>query len=138
MPYCELDQQFLNSVVQRMRQIGDFDDEDVAAAFNHYTKTMIDLAMIHDDVTAFPSKYDPKLIEMVQIYSERLVNMKRTGLYQTQLALKTVMELDTKHTRLGELSYYAAMVIPLRKIALASEMGNVEIFEHLDKIDAYL
>ena len=81
MPYCELDQQFLNSVVQRMRQIGDFDDEDVAAAFHHYTKTMIDLAMIHDDVQAFPGKYDPKLIEMVQIYSPRLVNMKRTGLY---------------------------------------------------------
>merc|ERR1712100_755368 len=44
MPYHELDQQFFNSVVQRMRQIGDFDDEDVAAAFHHYTRTMIDLA----------------------------------------------------------------------------------------------
>ena len=53
----------------------------MAAAFHHYTKTMIDLAMIHDDVQAFPGKYDPKLIEMVQIYSPRLVNMKRTGLY---------------------------------------------------------
>ena len=138
MPYCELDKQFFDSIVQRMRLVGDFDDMDIAAAFNHYTKTMIDLAMIHDDVFKYPSKYDPKLIEMVNLYAPRLANMRRTGLFQKQLVLKAIMELDIKNTRLGEISYYNAMVVPLRKLSLACEMGNVEIYEHLDKINAYL
>ena len=33
MSYYNLDNQFMNSIVQRMREIGDIDDEDIANSF---------------------------------------------------------------------------------------------------------
>jgi hypothetical protein len=33
MPYFNLDNQFINAIVQRMREVGDVDDEDIANSF---------------------------------------------------------------------------------------------------------
>lgn len=49
MAYYNLDYQFISSIVQRMREIGDIDDEDIANAFQNYTQLMLDLAMISED-----------------------------------------------------------------------------------------
>jgi hypothetical protein len=36
------------------------------------------------------------------------------------------------------MSLQQGVIGPLRKMVLSSEMGNVEIYEHLDKLDKYL
>jgi hypothetical protein len=49
-------------------------------------------------------------------------------------------EIDTKNGggNKGEISLYDGIIYPVRKIMLSSEMGNMEIFEHFEKIDLYL
>lgn len=37
MKYKDMDQQFINSIEARMREIGDIDDEELKAAFCNYT-----------------------------------------------------------------------------------------------------
>jgi len=137
MLYYELDCQFINSIAQRMREIGDVDDEDLAHAFQNYTQLMIDLAMISEDSQYH--KYDPNLIELVRIYEYRLSLMKRTLTFQNQLCLKQLAEFDSKNGGIkGEISFHDGLVVPIRKLTLSSEMGNMEIYEHLEKIDSYL
>jgi hypothetical protein len=38
----------------------------------------------------------------------------------------------------GQISLYEGVIVPVRKLTLSSEMGNLEIFEHLEKMDRYL
>jgi len=45
-------------------------------------------------------------------------------------------EIDTKNGGgKGEISLYDGVIYPLRKLRLSSEMGNMEIYEHFEKID---
>ena len=39
---------------------------------------------------------------------------------------------------MGQISYLDALVKPIRKMMISNEMGNQEIFEHLESIDRYL
>ena len=49
------------------------------------------------------------------------------------------MSLDTKNGgQKGEISLADGIVYPIRKMVLSSEMGNLEIYEFLEKIDRYL
>lgn len=61
-------------------------------------------------------------MELVSIYEQRLRNIKRNPLFQYQVNLKQLMRLDIKATRLGELSYYSGLVLPIRKLTNASEL----------------
>jgi hypothetical protein len=47
------------------------------------------------------------------------------------------MSLDVKNSK-GVISFLEGLVKPLRKMSLSSEMGNLEIFENLERIDKYL
>ena len=96
---------------------------------------MIDLALISDDLFSF----DPKIKELVQIYEHRLNLMKRTQLFQNQYYLQQLASFDSKNgSPKGEMTLSEGIIHPLRKMMLSSEMGNLEIYEHLEKIDRYL
>ena len=98
---------------------------------------MVDLALISDDMFS----YDPKIKELVQVYSSRIQFMKRTHLYQNTHCLHQLATYDTKcggQGSKGEISLQEGIIGPLRKMMLSSEMGNLEIYEHLEKIDRYL
>lgn len=97
---------------------------------------MIDLALISED-SLF--NYDPKIKELVYIYQPRLNLMKKSLLFQNTISLNQLMSLDTKNGgQKGEISLADGIVYPLRKMMLSSEMGNLEIYEFLEKIDRYL
>lgn len=118
MLYYELDCQFVTALAQRMREIGDVDDEDLSQAFQNYTQLMIDLAMICDDPDYH--KYDPKLLELVHIYEHRLTLMKRTLVYHNQLCLKQIMEYDIKNGGArGQISFYNGVILPIRMLMLS-------------------
>jgi len=78
MPYYELDAQFMNSIEQRMREIGDVDDDDLKQAFQNYTQLMVDLALISED-SMF--NYDPQIKNLIKIYQHRLNLMKKTSMF---------------------------------------------------------
>ena len=61
MKYYNLDLQFINSIEQRTRTIGDVDDQDLNESFANYTQLMVDLALISEDLFTF----DPKIKELV-------------------------------------------------------------------------
>lgn len=86
-PYHELDAQFMHSLVQRIRDFNDLDDEDLQEAFVNYTNLMIDLSFIAEDGPV-QEKYDAKVIELLQIYEHRLKTLKRTALYNNLVCLK--------------------------------------------------
>ena len=52
-----------------MKDLNDVDDQDLSQAFQSYTQLMIDLAIISED-SMFT--YDPKIQDLVQIYSHRI------------------------------------------------------------------
>lgn len=49
------------------------------------------------------------------------------------------MSYDTKNGgQKGEISLVEGIILPLRKMMLSSEMGNLEIYESLEKVDKYV
>jgi len=50
----------------------------------------------------------------------------------------TSYDIKNSHGIKGPISYLDAVVKPIRKMMLSSEMGNLEIFNNLEKIDKYL
>ena len=49
------------------------------------------------------------------------------------------MEYDIKKGGIrGPISFYTGILMPIRMLMLSSEMGNVEIYDHYEKIDCYL
>ena len=93
---------------------------------------MLDLALISDRDTA-----DPQLKDLIMIYSHRLNLMKKQSWYLNSKCLESLMALDVKQQKLS-VNMAEAIVRPIRKMMVASEMGNLEIFEYLERIDHYV
>ena len=116
--------------------MGDVDDQDLMQAFQNYTQLMIDLALISED-SMF--NYDPKIQELVKIYKQRISLMKKTQVFQNQYSMYQLMGYDTKNGgQKGEISLVEGIILPIRKMMLSSEMGNLEIYESLEKVDKYI
>lgn len=125
MAYFDLDTQFIYSIEKRLKDMGDVDDQDLAQAFQNYTQLMIDLALISED-SMF--NYDPKIQELVKTYSHRIGLLKKTQVFQNQYSLYQLMSYDTKNSgQKGEMSLVEGVILPIRKMMLSSEMGNLEI-----------
>ena len=57
------------------------------------------------------------------------------------MSLFKIASFDTKNgggSKKGEINLNSAIIKPLRKMQISSEMGNMEIFENLEKMDRYL
>ena len=48
------------------------------------------------------------------------------------------MQVANYDTKNGDMSFAEGLIYPIRKMTMSSEMGNLEIFENLEKIDRYL